>query len=112
MTTLSEQRCFNHENREAVARCPECRNFFCRECITEHDGRVICASCLKIESGPSEKPTTLARVVRPLLFLVAFGILWVFFFLVGRSLLSLPDSFHDGSVWTAASNDARTEDNL
>ena len=33
--------------REAVARCPECTQFFCRECITEHDDRVLCSACLK-----------------------------------------------------------------
>ena len=44
---LAHQRCFNHATREAVARCPECHHFFCRECITEHDDRVLCTGCLK-----------------------------------------------------------------
>ena len=43
---LSAQRCFNHAGREAVARCPECSRYFCRECISEHRGRVVCAGCL------------------------------------------------------------------
>jgi len=46
MKDLAHQRCFNHVQREAVARCPQCRGYFCRECITEHDDRVICAGCL------------------------------------------------------------------
>ena len=46
LVNLSQQRCFNHTSREAVARCPECGRFFCRECITEHDDRVLCAVCL------------------------------------------------------------------
>jgi hypothetical protein len=35
------------------------------------------------------------------LFLIAFGVitLWVFFYMVGKGLLALPASFHEGSVW-------------
>jgi len=44
---LAYQRCLNHTFREAVARCPECGHYFCRECITEHEDRVVCASCLR-----------------------------------------------------------------
>ena len=47
MTALAHQRCFNHALREAAARCPGCGNFFCRECVTEHDDRVLCAACLE-----------------------------------------------------------------
>src|SRR5438132_254763 len=47
MEILARQRCLNHLNREAVARCPECKRFFCRECVTEHEDRLICAACLK-----------------------------------------------------------------
>ena len=32
MNDLLYQRCFNHVLREAVARCPECLRYFCREC--------------------------------------------------------------------------------
>ncbi|MBT8374528.1 MAG: rhomboid family protein, partial [Deltaproteobacteria bacterium] len=35
MKDLALQRCNNHGQREAVARCPKCRRYFCRECITE-----------------------------------------------------------------------------
>lgn len=44
-------RCLNHEAREAVSRCPSCRNYFCRECISIFEDRVICAACLKTVSG-------------------------------------------------------------
>ena len=43
---LAQSRCFQHAGREAVARCPECERFYCRECVTEHEGRMICRSCL------------------------------------------------------------------
>jgi hypothetical protein len=100
MATLMQQRCFNHALREAAVRCPECGNFFCRECVTEHDDRVICAGCLP---KMLEAPRARRRVFAGLLQLAqgAFGVLvvWFFFFLIGHGLLSLPDSFHEGTVW-------------
>jgi hypothetical protein len=100
MPTLAHQHCFNHAAREAVARCPDCRQFFCRECITEHDDRVVCAACLKKLTRPPLAPSlALARLFR--LAQLAFGILlaWFFFFLIGEGLLKLPDSFHEGTLW-------------
>src|SRR5882724_11906637 len=41
------QSCWNHEAREAVCRCPECGRSFCRECVTEHAARLLCAACLR-----------------------------------------------------------------
>jgi hypothetical protein len=96
------QRCFNHAFREAAARCPECRRFFCRECVAEHDDRVICASCLKKIAAPRlanrRAFSILIRSVQ-----LVFGVLvaWFFFFVVGEALLRIPASFHDTSVWQA-----------
>ncbi len=100
MQNLAHQRCFNHAVREAVARCPECGQYFCRECITEHDDRVVCAACLKkLTRQPPPRTATLARLLR--LARCAFGILiaWFFFFLIGASLLKLPATFHEGTLW-------------
>ncbi|MFN7139481.1 MAG: rhomboid family protein, partial [Limisphaerales bacterium] len=55
MQNLTQQHCLNHFTREAAARCPECKQFFCRECITEHDDRVICAGCLRKLQQPTEE---------------------------------------------------------
>ena len=98
MQTLSQQRCFHHGRREAVARCPECKRFFCRECITEHEDRVICATCLKKLVGETVSETGRGAKVK-LLFLAAMGFfcLWMIFYSLGHVLLSLPSSFHDGS---------------
>ena len=41
MSSLIHRRCLHHPAREAVALCPECRRFYCRECVTEHAGRMI-----------------------------------------------------------------------
>ncbi len=100
MPGLSHQRCFQHSNREAVARCPECRRFFCRECVTEHDDRLLCAACLKNTAHvPLTQRSGFVRIVR--LGQVMFGLLLtvVFFYVLGRQLLSIPSSFHDGTVW-------------
>ena len=100
MQNLAHQRCFNHAGREAVARCPECGQYFCRECITEHDDRVVCAACLKkLTRQPPSRHAALARLLR--LARCAFGILiaWFFFFLIGESLLKLPATFHEGTLW-------------
>ncbi|MCI0613826.1 rhomboid family protein, partial [bacterium] len=40
---ISKQRCFFHSQREAVVRCPECGRYYCRECVTEHLDRLLCA---------------------------------------------------------------------
>lgn len=42
-----QQRCWNHEAREAACRCPQCGRSFCRECVTEHESRLLCATCLR-----------------------------------------------------------------
>jgi hypothetical protein len=44
--TLSRQRCFHHPAREAVCRCMQCSRSFCRECVVDHDGRLVCSTCL------------------------------------------------------------------
>ena len=99
--TLAQQRCHNHETREAVACCPECRNFFCRECIAEHEQRVLCAACLKKSGGTKKAPSRFRLPLwRAAQFLAALFILWVSFYFMGRTLLSLPSSLHEGTLWT------------
>lgn len=99
---LIHQRCYNHARREAVARCPECGRYFCRECVTEHEDRVLCASCLlKLTGIRMQKRAPLAAAGR--IVLVALGVitLWFFFYVIGRGLLAMPSSFHEGAVWRA-----------
>ena len=100
MKLSRSERCVHHPTREAVARCPECARFFCRECISEHDDRVLCARCLA--RGIREGGTAASRL-RHLLQLSAavFGLCtaWWFFDLVGQGLTRLPASVHEGSIW-------------
>jgi hypothetical protein len=98
--SLSHQRCFNHSLREAAARCPECKQFYCRECITEHDSRVICATCLKkVSRKPVEQRRSFVGLVRGAQFLFGFALALLFFYMLGQSLLLMPSSFHNGTIW-------------
>lgn len=100
MPALIHQRCFNHATREAVARCPECSQFFCRECITEHDDRVICSACLKkLARVPLLHRPAFARVLQIGQCLLGIFAAWFFFYLIGSALARLPTSFHEGTLW-------------
>jgi len=102
---ISRERCFNHASREAVARCPECGRYFCRECISEHDDRVICAFCLKRLSKESVKRNRLTGLVRVAQVLIGVLLLWSSFYLLGKALLTIPSSFHDMAAWQEESED-------
>lgn len=100
MPDLLNQRCFNHAQREAVARCPECGHFFCRECVTEHDDRVVCSVCLKaLARAPLGHRHAFRKFSRAAQCLAGFILAWFFFFLIGQALLQIPSSFHEGALW-------------
>ena len=100
MLPIAQQRCFLHEFREAVARCPLCRNAFCRECVTEHEGRVVCAACLKkILIEQSAKKRRFLRLVAAALPIIGLLIAWIVFYGIGRTLMLVPASVHDGTAW-------------
>ena len=100
MLAVAQQRCLNHVTREAVARCPECRQFYCRECITEHDDRVICAACLrKLRAVAAPVRRSFAWAWPLVQSAIGFALVWLFFYFVGVMLLSVPSSFHEGTVW-------------
>ncbi|PIE35601.1 rhomboid family protein [candidate division KSB3 bacterium] len=98
--TLVRQRCYNHASREAVARCPECQRFFCRECVSEHDDRLLCAACLSKLAKPSfSKRFYLTGLLKVIPVMLGFLCLWWFFYLVGQILLAIPAEFHEGALW-------------
>jgi hypothetical protein len=100
MPNLIHQRCFNHSVREAAARCPECGQFYCRECITEHDDRVICATCLaKVARQPLSTRPAFVAIIRTVQLFVGMLTACLFFYMVGRALLSIDTSVHEGTIW-------------
>jgi hypothetical protein len=99
--TLTAHRCAHHAGREAAARCPSCHRFFCRECVTEHAGRVLCAACLAQRTVTAQKrawnlsiPLRAGGVIAGLLVCV------LVFQLLGRLLLRIPSDWHEGTAWT------------
>ena len=105
MRGISHQRCLNHTFREAAARCPECKNYFCRECVTEHAARVVCAACLArlgAQAGRKNGFGVFRRLRALLLCGLSFLWLWFVFYGAGRLLLTIPSEFHDGTLWEAA----------
>lgn len=100
MSALHQARCFNHALREAVARCPGCKQFYCRECVTEHDDRLMCAKCLAAATtadGSASRP--LSALVRVAQAIIGLAVLWFLFVLLGQTLLKAPSQFHEGTLW-------------
>ena len=97
---MIEQRCFHHEFREAASRCPICLRYFCRECVTEHDDRVLCAECLKkVVARETVRIRPFRRVLGGLLPIAGLLMAWLFFYALGRTLLLIPAAVHDGTLW-------------
>jgi len=97
---MIQQRCANHEFREAASRCPVCHRYFCRECVTEHEDRVLCADCLrKLIAREAVRTSGLRGLLRGLLPIGGLLLAWLFFYGVGRTLLLIPAAVHDGSIW-------------
>ena len=99
-TDLARQRCYNHASREAAARCPACRRYYCRECVIEHESRLLCAACVATEAAREKRrakrhgwPVATAGAV------LGVFLAWAFFFIIGWGLLNLPSPTHADSVW-------------
>jgi len=97
MTPALHQRCWNHEDRETVCRCPGCQRSFCRECVGEHEGRLLCTSCLKATVSGQRPNEKRRRLVRPALALAGVLLAWVAYFLAGETAMTL--SGREQSQW-------------
>ena len=93
---LLDQRCSNHSLREAAVECPSCKRFFCRECVTEHQGRMICVSCVTILEPTA--PHTRQKTVWILTSAAGLLIAWLIFYYLGQSLARIPSEFH-AEMW-------------
>ncbi len=96
-------RCVRHPDREAAVRCPSCGHPYCRECAVEHEGRLLCASCLAKTRQAATKPERdRARLRRLLAVGAAAGVLWLLFFQLAELLGRIPPEFHDATLWKEA----------
>jgi hypothetical protein len=85
---LVHQRCWNHELREAVCRCPSCGRHFCRECVTEHQSRLLCAPCLQAIARAAGARRNRPRALwTPLAALTGLSLSWLIFYIGGEILL-------------------------
>jgi hypothetical protein len=102
MSELVSNRCLNHNQRKAVAKCPSCQRDFCQECITEHRGRLICVSCLQeTQVATSQKPPSNwgKKLASTTFGLVSLTFLFLLFYFMGRILAAIPQSFHENMVF-------------
>jgi hypothetical protein len=81
-----QHRCWNHNAREAVCRCPQCGRSYCRECVTEHHARLLCAACLATGTpgGPARRRR---RTTAAALILAGILFAWTAFYLAGEALI-------------------------
>ncbi|MGA2153405.1 MAG: rhomboid family protein [Bryobacteraceae bacterium] len=87
-----QQRCWNHEAREAVCRCPQCGRSFCRECVTEHESRLLCATCLRnIALAAAARRGKFRRLAALGLTLAGVMLAWAIFFGAGESLITITE---------------------
>jgi len=67
VTGLRHARCLFHPLREAAARCPHCGGTFCRECVTDEEGKLACPPCLRRLARPVAPKASLGRLFREVL---------------------------------------------
>jgi hypothetical protein len=112
MPGLALQRCFHHEDREAVSRCPNCGRFFCRECVLPHEGRLLCSTCILSLSERATEGERLRRtpsgIGQVVLATLALLVVWMIFYFTGWTLLQLRSSVPVAALIESASKaDAR-----
>lgn len=91
-TSLRHARCLFHPLREAAARCPHCGGTFCRECVTDEEGKLACPPCLRRMARPPapklSRPRRLRQVVAGL---TALASLTALFFAILRWRVNTPE---------------------
>ena len=91
---LLDQRCFNHPLREAAVQCPTCKRFYCRECVTEHAGRMICVACVATLTRKEEQSVR-SKIARWTATAIAgVFVAWLVFYYLGLMLARIPNQFH------------------
>ncbi|MCC6537827.1 MAG: rhomboid family protein [Bryobacterales bacterium] len=96
-TVLTRQRCWTHAQREAVSRCPSCKKFYCRECVTEHDGRLLCVQCLAAGTVAQGGRAGTRWVVLAAMAVLGVLVSFVVFYTAGYVLQQLPPAWTRGA---------------
>jgi hypothetical protein len=91
-TSLRHARCLFHPLREAASRCPHCGGTFCRECVTDEEGKLACPPCLRRMARPPAPNLSLTRRFRQVLAgLTALGLLMALFLAMLRWRVNTPE---------------------
>jgi hypothetical protein len=91
-TGLRHARCLFHPLREAAARCPHCGGTFCRECVTDEEGKLACPPCLRRMAYPPAPKASLTRRFRQILAgVTALAVLTALFFALLRWRMNTPE---------------------
>jgi hypothetical protein len=89
---LRNARCLFHPLREAAARCPHCGGTFCRECVTDEEGKLACPPCLRRMARPPAPELSAVRRFRQIAGgLVALASLVVLFFGILQWRVNTPE---------------------
>lgn len=90
--SLRHARCLFHSLREAAARCPHCGGTFCRECVTDEEGRLACPPCLRRMARPPAPTRSLTRHCRQFFAgLTALAFLVALFFAILQWRVNTPE---------------------
>ncbi len=98
MSPAIQQRCWNHQEREASCRCPVCARSFCRECVTEHQKQLVCASCLQKVARQRSAGRSFARRMLPTA-MAAGGLLLAWLVYYGAGQFYMESQGHQESSW-------------
>jgi hypothetical protein len=99
--------CHRHPDRPAAARCTSCKRSYCRECIVDHKGRILCGPCLEhlFASKGDTRSTpfwrTGARVAARLVVLAAAAVLvFEWFHALGGGFKRVDGWIENALAWT------------
>ena len=70
-----------------MCRCPECGRSYCRECVTEHEARLLCAACLQKVERAGRSRRGAGRLVPASLALAGVLFAWLMFYGAGEALI-------------------------
>jgi hypothetical protein len=89
-----------HSGREAACRCPRCKQYFCRECVTEHQEQLMCSAChrqaMQQARAGVAKRKLWQLVVVPVFGTTALTVTWLFFYSFGQVLLTVAGATSGG----------------
>jgi hypothetical protein len=90
--SLRHAHCLFHPLREAAALCPHCGGTYCRECVTDEEGKLACPPCLrKLSRPPAPKLSAMNRVGQILMGFAALVSLTVLVFMLLRWRTDRPE---------------------